>query len=438
MHGLGGAKDLPIPLGLAVAAGIASLVVSFCVLALAWRTPRYQQPGGRPAPRWLAGLVDDHRFQWTVRIVALLFFGYLTWALIWGPDLTNNPALGTFYVLVWVGVVPASLLFGRIARAVSPVRTINLLLAKLTGGDPAVGVFAYPVRLGYWPAALGLLAFVWQELVNPESVYLGSVRIWLAAYLAVMLVGAAIFGDEWFERADPFEVYSNLLAKLSIWGRTDGQLVVRSPLANLGTTVPRPGLVAVVAVLFGSTGFDSYQDTITWQRFVIDAGVNEILTNTVALLASCLVVGLTFTVAAMSTGVETTGPHAVRRSALPDMLAHSVVPIVVGYMTAHYLSYFVEQGQSTLIQLSDPMVRGDNLLGTANLSVNYWLSFHPTLLAVIKVLAVITGHIVGVIAAHDRAIKLLPPRHHVTGQLGMLVVMVCYTGAGLYLLMGGA
>jgi hypothetical protein len=140
----------------------------------------------------------------------------------------------------------------------------------------------------------------------------------------------------------------------------------------------------------------------------------------------------------MSTGVETTGPHAVRRSALPDMLAHSVVPIVVGYMTAHYLSYFVEQGQSTLIQLSDPMVRGDNLLGTANLSVNYWLSFHPTLLAVVKVLAVITGHIVGVIAAHDRAVKLLPPRHQVTGQLGMLVVMVCYTGAGLYLLMGGA
>ncbi len=438
MHGLGGAKDLPIPLGLAVAGGIASLVVSFCVLALAWRTPRYQQPGGRPAPRWLAGLVDDHRFQWTVRILGLLFFAYLTWALIWGPDLTNNPALGTFYVLVWVGMVPASLLFGRIARAVSPVRTINLLLAKVTGGDPAVGVFTYPVRLGYWPAALGLLAFVWQELVNPQSAYLGSVRIWLAAYLAIMLVGAAVFGDLWFERADPFEVYSNLLAKLSIWGRTDGQLVVRSPLANLGTTIPRPGLVAVVAVLFGSTGFDSYKDTIPWQRFVLDAGVNEIFTNTVALLGSCLIVGVTFTAAAMSTGVETTGPRAVRRSALPDMLAHSVVPIVVGYMTAHYLSYFVEQGQSTLIQLSDPMVRGDNLLGTANLSVNYWLSFHPTLLAVIKVLAVITGHIVGVIAAHDRAIKLLPPRHHVTGQLGMLVVMVCYTGAGLYLLMGGA
>jgi hypothetical protein len=106
-------------------------------------------------------------------------------------------------------------------------------------------------------------------------------------------------------------------------------------------------------------------------------------------------------------------------------------------MTAHYLSYLVEQGQSTIIQLSDPMVRGDNLLGTADWSVNYWLSYNPALLAVVKVLAVVIGHVVGVIAAHDRAIRLLPPRHHVTGQVGMLVVMVAYTATGLYLLMGG-
>ncbi len=88
---------------------------------------------------------------------------------------------------------------------------------------------------------------------------------------------------------------------------------------------------------------------------------------------------------------------------LPGLLVHSLVPIVVGYMTAHYLSYFVEQGQATLIQLSDPMVNGANLLGTANWSVNYWLSCHPSFLADAKVLAIVLGHIAGVIAAHDRA-----------------------------------
>ena len=438
LHGIGGAKDLPIPLGLAVAGATAALVVSFCVLALAWRTPRYgDRRVGRPAPRWLAALVDDERFRWALRVLGLVVAAYLVWPLIWGPDLVTNPVLGTFYVLVWVGLVPLSLLCGPAVRALSPVRTLNLLVARASGGDPSTGLRAYPARLGYWPAAAGLFAYVWQELVNPQSAYLGSVRIWLAAYLAVMLIGAAVFGDEWFERADPFEVYSSLVARLSPWARVDGRLVVRSPLANLATLTPRPGLLAVVATLFGSTAFDSYKDTIAWQRFLDGTSLDPVLVNTVALLVFCLVVGATFTAAAMSTAVRTTGPDAVRRSALPSLLAHSLVPIIVGYITAHYLTYFVEQGQRTLMQLSDPMVRGDDLLGTADWSVSYWLSFHPTLLAFVKVLAIVVGHVVGVVAAHDRAIRLLPPRHHVTGQLGMLVVMVAYTATGLYLLMGG-
>jgi hypothetical protein len=437
LHGIGGAKDLPIPLELAIAGATAALIVSFCVLALAWRNPRYEGPRpGRPVPR-IQRVVDDPRFQWTLRILGLAFFGYLTWALIWGPDLVTNPVLGTFYVLVWVGIVPASLLFGPVVKAVSPVRTLNLLLAKATGGDPTTGLASYSARLGYWPAAIGLFAFTWQELVNPQSAYLSSVRLWLAGYLAIMLIGAAIFGDVWLARADPFEVYSHLLSHLSAWGHDGDRLVVRSPLANLATVTPRPGLLAVVSVLFGSTAFDTYKETIPWQRFVIDVGLNDQVTNTIALLVFCLVVGVSFTIAAMSTGVETTGPDAVRRRALPGLLAHSVIPIVVGYMTAHYLSFLFEQGQATIIQLSDPMVRGDNLLGTANFGVNYWLSFHPSLLATVQVLAVVTGHVCGVIAAHDRAISLLPRRHHVSGQIGMLVIMVCYTATGLYLLMGG-
>jgi hypothetical protein len=444
-HGIGGAKDLPIPLGLAIGAGVAALVISFLVLALAWRTPRHQELSpGRPAPRWIARTVDSAGFAWTLRVLGLVFFGYLTWALVAGPDLVTNPVLGTFYVLVWVGIVPFSLLLGPVVRAVSPVRTINLLLARATGGDPAAGLLAYPARLGYWPAALGIFAFVWQELVNPQSAYLGSVRLWLAVYVAVMLIGGALFGDIWFERADPFEVYSNLLARLSFWGRSDGtpsgRLVVRAPLRNLATVAPLPGLVGLVAVLFGSTAFDTYKDQLQWVNFVQRVDLSSVLTNTLGLLAFCLVVAGTFTAASMSTFVEeraASGGTGVRRTALPGLLAHSLVPIIVGYMTAHYLSYFVEQGQTTLIQLSDPMVRGDNYLLTGTWSVDYWLSFHPTLLAVLKVLAIVVGHMVGVVVAHDRAIALLPQRHHVTGQLGMLTVMVVYTATGLYLLMGG-
>ena len=44
-----------------------------------------------------------------------------------------------------------------------------------------------------------------------------------------MIIGGALFGNTFYARADPFEVYSSLVAQLSIWGRRDGQLVHPQP-----------------------------------------------------------------------------------------------------------------------------------------------------------------------------------------------------------------
>jgi hypothetical protein len=82
------------------------------------------------------------------------------------------------------------------------------------------------------------------------------------------------------------------------------------------------------------------------------------------------------------------------------------------------------------------MGTGADILGTAGMTPNLWLSAHPGFLATTKVLAVVAGHVVGIVAAHDRALVLLPEERRVSGQLAMLVLMVCYTTAGLYLLFG--
>jgi hypothetical protein len=433
-HGIGGAKDLPIPAAYAMAGAGAALAVSFIVLALAWRTPRFDAAHqGRPAPAALRSLVDGTAFAVVLRVLGFVFFAYVVFAAVAGPDLVLNPTFGVVYVLLWVGIVPMSLLFGPFYRAVNPLRTLHLLFTKLTGGRPETGIRALPPWVGYWPASLGLLAFVWLELVYPSSTYLSPVRLWFAAYIGIVLVGAAIFGDEWFERADPFEVYSTLVGHLSVFGRReDGVLVLRSPLANLDGVPVRPGLVAVVAVLFGSTAFDSFKDSSEWLQFTQGSSMSSTWLDFCALILFCLVVGVTFAAATMATGVE----HGFARRTLPNRFAHSVVPIIVGYIVAHYLSYFVEVGQQTVVQLSDPLVTGANLWGTANWQVSYWISGHPTFLAVLKVLSVVTGHVLGVIAAHDRAVKLLPKRHQLTGQLPLLFVMVFYTVTGLYLLFG--
>jgi hypothetical protein len=430
-HGIGGAKDLPISPELAIAGATAALVISFTVLAIAWRTPRYDAAtSGRPAPDRLASIVDSAAWRIGLRTLGMALFLYVAAASILGKDLVINPVFGVFYVWWWVGMVPLSLLLGPVWKAISPVRTINLAFAKVSGSDPERGIFTYPERLGHWPAAVGLFAFVWLELVYPFSTELGPVRLWCAAYVALMLIGGALFGNTFYERADPFEVYSTLASRLSIWGRRGDLLVIRSPLANLDTTPVRPGLVAVVAVLFGSTAFDSFKDSARWVQFIQGESVSPYVVNNIGLLAFCVGVGLIFALGCVLTGLG----DDLKRTELPDQLAHSVVPIIIGYIVAHYLSYLIEVGQLTLIQLSDPFSNGSNYLGTGNLQVSYWLSYHPTLLANIKVTAVVVGHVLGVIAAHDRAIKILPPRHQLTGQLPLLFAMIAFTVGGLYLL----
>jgi hypothetical protein len=433
-HGIGGAQDLPISLPFALAGGAAALAVSFAVLVLAWRAPRFDGAnGGRPLPSGVARSVDGGVLTWLLRALGLAFTAYVAWAAIAGPDTAINPTFGAVYVLLWVGLVPLSLLFGPFYRAVNPLRTLHLLLSKVTGGDPAEGVTPLPAWVGLWPAAFGIFAFTWLELVYPESGYLAPVRLWFAVYAAVVLVGAAVFGERWIAAADPFEAYSSLVGRLSFFGRRDdGTLVVRSPLQNLDGLPPVAGLLPLTGILLGSTAFDSFKESLTWLRLTTDLGVDKMLLDTLALLAFWLLVAGLFGLATLAAPAADDDHD---RGELPGRFASSLVPIIVGYVIAHYLTLLVEYGQQTLIYLSDPMGTGANYLGTADLQVNYWLSRHQTLLAYTKVLSIVGGHVLGVIAAHDKAMKLLPRRHQLTGQLPLLAVMVGFTVGGLYLLL---
>jgi hypothetical protein len=75
-------------------------------------------------------------------------------------------------------------------------------------------------------------------------------------------------------------------------------------------------------------------------------------------------------------------------------------------------------------------------LGTANLVVDGTFG-GAALVALIQVTAIVVGHVLAVVLAHDRAVRLLPHRHAVVGQLPMLLLMVGYTVGGLALLFAG-
>lgn len=444
-HGVGGSTDLPVPLSFALIGAAWALTATFAIVALAWKHPRFDPAKpGRELPAWVSRAVDSPTTRWIIAILALLFALWVLAAAIWGPAGSDNALPGAFYVLLWVGLIAVSVCVGPVWRLLSPLRTIYRIcgLARRKGADASGR--SYPQRWGYWPAAFGLFAFVWLELASPDPGSLTAIKTWLLIYVGAMGVGAWVFGARWFARADPFEVYSMAVSRLSPFRRSpaSGRVEVVNPLDHLPTLPVRPGIVAVLAVLLGSTAFDSFSQAPAFRNFVDrnamvvplfgEAGGATVL-RTTALILFVAVVGVTFWGAARSTG----GISPEKRQELPGQLAHSLVPIVVGYIFAHYLSYLVERGQETVVRLADPFGLGWQLFGLAPNDVSYILSQHPSVLWTIKVACVVVGHMVAVVSAHDRVLRLLPQQHQITGQVAMMLTMVGYTFTGLYLLFGG-
>jgi hypothetical protein len=436
-HGLGGSNDLPVPYTFALIGAAWALTFTFALVALAWKRPRFDPAKpGRALPDVVTALVDARFTRWLVAGLALAFAVWVLLVGVFGPQTQANGLLGAFYVLLWVGLVALSLVFGPVWRVVSPIRTVYVVLRRCLPERLSRPRFSYPESCGYRPAAVGLFAFVWMELASPDSASVFAVKIWLLVYSVVLLAGAWLCGQRWLARVDQFGVYSMAVSRLSPFWRNPEtkKIVVGNPFDHLPSLPVRPGVVAMLAVLLGSTAFDSFSASPTWRNFADGVarkahGIPEAVTSsalrTVGLLVFISVVAVTFSFAARATG----GVDAGQRRALPGQMAHSLIPIVVGYIFAHYLTYLVERGQQAVIALAHPFSR--------DWHVAYILSMHPAVLSTIKVACVVTGHIVAVIAAHDKALRLLPAAHQLTGQLTMMLVMVGYTFMGLYLLFGG-
>ena len=410
-HGVGGSTDLPIPFLYAMVGASWALTISFAVLALAWREPRFGAEPEHAEPR--------PRRPWLAVVGALLTAWFLV-GLFAGRDDASNGGLGAFYILVWVGLVPLALLAGHVWRDLSPWRTVQAVVGRVLGRPD--GFATYPRWLGYWPAVAGLLAFVWLELASPDPGSVEAVRTWVAIYVVVTLAGGIVFGPRWYDRADPFDVYSAVVAHLSPFVR-DRRWHVHNPLRTLPQVPIQPGLVALLGTLLGSTAYDSFSASSFWQSKA-PSGLEHSLT----LVGFCVVVALLFQLASRATG----GVTPEERAALPGRLAHSLVPIVVGYILAHYFTYLVEKGQAVFYALLDPLDHGWTPFGDP--TVHVLLSTHTSTLAALKVSFVVAGHVLAVVAAHDRALIVLPRAHRLSGQMGMLLLMVAYTFTGLFLL----
>ena len=203
-----------------------------------------------------------------------------------------------------------------------------------------------------------------------------------------------------------------------------------------------PGTVAVVLVIIGITTFDGASNGVVWttlqphvQSVFSSLGLGETpadeLADSLGLLLAIAFVACVYRVGIL-------GMRSVSRrfdaGYLSRSFAHTLVPIGLAYVLAHYFSLLLWQGQAIGYLASDPLGNGANYFGTANWHVNYQVVSINTIWYA-QVLALVVGHVGGLALAHDRALATYrSPDEALRSQYWMLVVMVGFTSLGLWLL----
>jgi len=452
-HALVAREDLPIPAWLFAWGASIVLIVSFFALSAGWREPRFESERWRALGAGVSRALIGLPAQILGGALGAFLLGLAVYAGLKGTEAPDrNFAVPFVFITCWLGFAALSVVFGNVFKLFNPWRAVG----RAVGGafEAIAGQrfahLAYPRRLGRWPAALGLVAFVWLEVVYGVS---GGVAVGVSphatavaalAYSAYTLAMMAVFGvEEWCERGEVFSVYFGMFSRLGFLGVSDGRLGVRRPFSAAGRWASVPGSAAVVIASIGTTSFDGAQEgafkgaiesTFKW---LLDRSVEPTtalrLTDTLWILLTVLGVGLVYLIGVRGMSTVKGAPSLQKLTA---GFAHTLIPIAFAYLVAHYFSlfFFQEQAQFTYI-LSDPLGSGHtDLFGTVDYTVDYKI-LTANMIWYVQVAALVIGHVIGLMLAHDRALVFWPDYRRATAsQYWMLAVMVAFTCFGLYLL----
>lgn len=446
-HGLVARSDLPIPEWLFGWAAAMVLVVSFVALAVLWPEPKLQTEHWRPMPGGIGRVLASRPVEILCGAIGAGLLVVLVYAGLWGTQSSTANLAPTFvYVIFWLALVPASVLFGDVFRAFNPWRAVGRVAGWVAAKASPGGLpepLAYPERLGHWPAAAGIFAFAVTELVVSNGDQPQTVAIAALVYSALTFVAMALYGVEtWITRGEAFSVYFNLFSRLSPVETRDGVVGLRRPLSGLADLKAGAGTVPLLAVIIGSVTFDGAGEAPLWTgiapdiaRFWQDAGLSPEnaleLTFLIGLIAAILLVYGFYRLGVL--GAQSVGGGFTTQQ-LARAFVHTLVPIALAYVAAHYFTLLLFQGQAVGFLASDPLGDGSNLFGTSDSQIDYTL-VGANATWYWQVGFIVTGHVAGLTLAHDRALALYDKaRLAVRSQYWMLAVMVGFTSLALWLL----
>jgi hypothetical protein len=200
--------------------------------------------------------------------------------------------------------------------------------------------------------------------------------------------------------------------------------------------------VPLLMVMIGTVSFDGFTNKRTWNSRSPDIASffqDHLSLSPEHSLELAFLLGMLATVLFISgfywlgiLGARSVGGGFSARE-LAGQFVHSLVPIAAAYVGAHYFTLLLYQGQSLAYLASDPLGHGSNIFGTASSTVHYGL-IGSSVEWYVKVAMIVSGHVAGLILAHDRAIAMYKDaRQAVRSQYWMLGVMLGFTMLAIWL-----
>ena len=433
-HGFEERYDLPVPLAYVIVGACAMVLLTFVVALVFVRRPASGDvPLATPIPFGLSlpKPAPLHPLAWLIKGPSLLLFALTLASALWG---TNDPLMNLAPTLVWIiwwiGLSFVVIVLGNVWPVLDPWRSsfelLDIFAKKLGVQRGLVLGWAWPTRLGMWPAAMLLLFWCALEVIYPLATSPFKMGYLAVAWTVVNLAGMACFGRQvWQAHADVFAVYFSRLARTF------------RPCLIAFEAVPLAGQIGFILAMLATVLFDGLHGGQTW--LVFDGAlkawipqwldVNGYVAGTLGLLSVWVFFLLAYLlISQISAGMTSS---AVTGKKIAHQMAPTLIPIAAAYLIAHNFSNLLIQGQTIIALLSDPLGLQWDLLGTAK--------FYPDISVVdakltwlVAVIAIVAGHVLSIWQAHRIALTWgLPTRRTALATLPLTALMIAYTAISL-------
>ena len=454
-HSFGTPYTLPMPYWMYIYGAMAALILSFIVLAYFYNA----EQANRPARQWHIGhprllhAFTTLKLSALLKIILMLSFGLaIVSGVIGNQDRYRNFNMTYFWISFALGASYLSAVFGNWYHYLNPWRVLIAPLKRFNQGRQL-----YPPQLAYWPAVALYMAFILLELFGNTKPF--SLSLVLLAYTLINILAVWRFGSKsWFHYGELFSVMFQLIAKMAPihyepHAKGAAKLSLRMPFSGLlHQRLEHRSLLVFLLFMLSSTAYDGLRETSLWFNvFWTDPlHILEPLLGQHPLYAyvtlrpwylafeiTCLLLS-PFIYLSLFQFFLWAGKRLTRSqlsvTELSLRFGYSLLPIALVYHITHYYTLLLSQGLKIRGLISDPFGWGWDLFGTA---ISGRLPILPDMGLIwnSQVWLILTGHVASVYLAHAEALRSFPSQRQASlSQLPMLLLMVIFTGVGLWIL----